>query len=291
MTKSLSITIHPSALGAEYLSVSDAMHQVLDLIEALEKAETAGVGKHQIVWRLTEAHTNSPPFTVTAEAFPIDPVTSISLDAARLLSTFFLGFKELLAGRNSGWIRPEISAPLMRALTRNLNGIGRTMISSGDGGYLNVVPSNARTAVVTLERIQLDLDAAIIDYSRTEYGSAEVEVQSVTRWYGKPALFVIERLSRDKLTCVLRYDLAREVGPNHNWEDAWEGQRLLVSGALHYGPDGTLKRIDAEMTENLPWTDVSIADLREIDILQGRSIKEHLDLLRGNDLLRRGDVG
>jgi len=284
MGKSLSITVHPSAHGAEYLTVSDAMRQVLDLIEALERSETAEMGTRLIVWRLTEAHTNSPPFTITAEAFPVNPVVSIGLEASRVISIFTHGFKELLEGRSSAWIDVGIATPLKRALQRNLNGVGRTEINVEDEEPFNVVPTNARAAVVALERLELDAEAAKIDYSRTEFGAVEVEVRGITRWNDKPALSVIERLSGDKITCVLSKDLADELGPNHKWGEAWEGQRLLVSGALHYGHDGALKRIDADSSEDMPWTDVSLADLHDIDILQGRSVNEHLRLIRGGDL-------
>lgn len=284
MSKSLSITVHPSAIGAEYLSVSDAMHQILDVIEALEKAETGGGGKRQIVWRLTEAHTNSPPFTVTAEAFPVDPVVSINLEAARVVTAFSRGVKELLEGRKPEWLSADVMQPLKRALLRNMNGVGRTEVNIDDQEPFNVVPSNARTAVVTLERLELDLAEAVVDYSRTEFGSVEVEVQGITRWNGKPALTVTERLSREKVTCVLTPELANKLGPTHKWGEAWEGQRLLVSGALHYSPDSSLKRIDAEEAEDMPWTDVSISDLQCIDILQGRSVSEHLRLSRGGEI-------
>lgn len=148
----------------------------------------------------------------------------------------------------------------------------------------NVVPSNAKAGIDALERLQQNLDPGFVDYSRTEFGSVEVEVQGITHWHRSPALSVTERLSRTKVTCVLSPELANELGPNHKWGEAWEGRRLLVSGALLYGPDGALKRIDAEMAEDMPWTNVEISDLKEIDILQGRSVGEHLLLLRGGDL-------
>lgn len=61
------------------------MRQVLDLIEALDRSDAQSEGSAQIVWRLTEAHTNSPPFTVTAEAFPVDPAVSVTLAAQRIV--------------------------------------------------------------------------------------------------------------------------------------------------------------------------------------------------------------
>lgn len=283
MGKSVSFTIHPSAGGAEYLTVSDAMHQVLDLVAALEGAESEEAGSRLIVWRLTEAHTNSPPFTITAQAFPADPDISVSAEASRVVALFANGMKELLEGRDPPWLADEIAAPLKRALQRNVNGIGRTEIVIEGEEPFNMVPHNARTAMVTLERREIDAEASTPDYSRTEYGAVETEVYGVTRWNDKPALVVVERLSRDKVTCVLSAELAELLGPHHSWSEAWEGRRLLVGGALHYGHDGSLKRIDASSAEEKPWTDVSLADIRDIDILQGRSVSEHLRLLRNDD--------
>ena len=73
MSKSISITVHPSDFSGEFLTVADALHQVLDMIGTLEGIEAGDKAERKIVWRLTEAHTNSPPFTLTAEAFPRDP--------------------------------------------------------------------------------------------------------------------------------------------------------------------------------------------------------------------------
>lgn len=284
MSKSLSITIHPSALNADYLSVSDAMHQVLDVIDALEKVEEGTGGRRQIVWRLTEAHTSSPPFTVTVEAFPIESDASISQEARRVVSGFSDTVKALLDGRKPEGLIYEAMRPLKNALDRNTAGVGRTEISIEDEEPFNIVPAKATAALVTLERLALDLKAATVDHSRTEFGALEVEVHGITRWNGKPALAVTERLSREKVTCVLTRALAETLGPAHNWGDAWEGQRLLVTGALHYDPDSILKRIDAEEAETMPWTDVSLSDVRDIDVLQGRSVNEHLRLLRGGEI-------
>ena len=283
MGRSVSITVHPAALGAEYLSVSDAMQQMLDLVSALERTEASEPSERQIVWRLTEAHTNSPPFTITAEAFPADPAIALDAASLRVPADFIGGLRELLAGRDPEWLDDEAVAPLKRALQRNLNGVGRSAIRLDDEDAVDVVPQSARVAVAVLEHRAITALAAEPDYSRTEYGSVEVLVYGVTRWNDRPALSVQERLSRDKLTCVLDPDVAEELGPHRNWSDAWQGSRLLVGGALHYGADGSLKRIDASSAELRPWTDVPMSDLRDIDVLSGRSVSEHLRLIRGED--------
>ncbi len=283
MGKSVSITIHPSAVGAEYLTVSDAMHQVLDLVASLESTESQDASSRRIVWRLTEAHTNSPPFTVTAEAFPADPDISVGVEASRVAVLFSNGLRELLGGGDPGQFVDDISGPLKRVLKRNVNGVGRTEIVVEGEEPFNILPQNTRTAIAAIERREIDAGALTPDYSRTEYGTIEAEVFGIILWNYKPALSVRERLSQDRVTCVLSEELATELGPQHLWSEVWEGRRLLVGGAMHYGPDGSLKRIEADTADLRSWTDVSIADVRDIDILQGQSVSEHLRLLRGED--------
>ena len=283
MSKSLSFTVYPAAADAEYLTVSDAMRQILDLVEVLEKTEAANGGPRQIVWRLTEAHTNSPPFTVTAEAFAVNPIVSVGLEASRLTEMFGSGVQNLLDGKVADWIDHGIATPLRRVFQRNLNGVGRTKIAMSETEIFDIVPSNAKVAFSVLEQLDAIAEMAVIDYSRTEYGSVEVEIVGIIRWNDKPALQAVERLSRDKLPCILSEELEKQLGA-HKWDEVWEGRRLLVSGALHYARDGALKRINAETAEEMPWTNVSLSDLAGIDLLQGLSVAEHLHLMRDDEV-------
>lgn len=282
MAKSLSITIHPSDIGAEYLSVSDALHHVLDLVEVLEKSESDESGSRRIVWRLTDAHTNSPPLTLVLEPYPVDPTVSIAMEANRVVSSFADGLRRLLDGYDTPWLDKGIAQTLKRALKRNMNGIGRTEIIVDDDA-LNVMPANAKTALLVVEKSLLDEEGAVDNKQHTEFGAIEVEIEGIARWNNHPALTVVDRLSGAKVTCVLNDELAGRLGPSHLWKEVWTGNRLLVTGALYYGPDGALKRIHAEDAEDLPWADVTLAQLADIDILQGRTVSEHLHLLRGRD--------
>lgn len=283
MSEPFSITVHPAPLKGEYLTVSDAMKQVLDLIEAVEMVETADGGDRTLVWRLTKAHTNSPPFTVVAEAFPIHPSLSVGLEAKRVSQIFIEGMTDLLSGRTPDWLEPELGKPLKRAFERNLNGIARTQLDYGDDVHLNVEPASAKAGLAALEKLEIDVEASKVDWSRTEYGSVESEVFGVTRWNGRPALMMIERLSEEKFTCVLEDNLAARVGPDHQWREAWEGRRMLVSGKLHYNSAGVLKRADAFDLEERPYTDVELRDLRGIDIVSDRTVNEHISKMRGGD--------
>lgn len=273
MAKSVSITVHPSDLSGEYLTVSDAMKQVLDMIGALEGIEAGDASERQIVWRLTEAHTNSPPFTVTAEAFSSDPQVSVSLKADRVTHLYTVAISSVLAGERPDWLESEPGRLLKRALKRNLNGVGHTDVVVQDEEPIIIVPSLARIGIEALT----DPESAVEELQRTEYGTVECKVIGLTRYYSSPAIIVVERLSGERVICVLTPKLADQIGPQHQWSEAWDGQSLLIGGKLTFGSDGKLKRINASFHEPIEWTAVSNADLNGLDFTYGRTVQQHLN--------------
>jgi hypothetical protein len=274
MGKSVSITVHPSDLSGEYLTVSDAMRQVLDMIGALEGIEAGDDSERRIVWRLTDAHTNSPPFTVRAEAFSRDPQVSVALEADRVTSLYAVAIRSVLAGERPVWLESEPGRHLKRALKRNLNGVGHTDVLIENEDPIVIVPTTARTGLAILEQSEI---ADEVDLQRTEYGSIEGQVVGLTRYYSSPALVLQERLTGQKVVCVLSPALASVIGPSHQWSEAWEGQHLRLAGALIYASDGRLKRVNGTHHEIIKWADFSLNDLRGIDILQGRTVQQHID--------------
>lgn len=280
MPKSISITVHPSDFSGEFLTVADALHQVLDMIGALEGVEAGDKAERKIVWRLTEAHTNSPPFTLTAEAFPKDPQVSVALEAERVTKLYAVAVESVLAGERPDWLESEPGNLLRRALKRNLNGVGHTdIIVEGRADPIVIVPTNARIGLAALEPAEFEAEL-----ERTEFGSIEGRVIGLTKYYTSPALVFQERLSGDKIICVLSSKLAAEIGPTHQWAEAWEGEQLRIAGKLIYGKDGQLKRINATYHEEVTWADVPIAKLGGIDILQGRTVHEHIAEFWGDRL-------
>lgn len=279
MAKSVSFTIHPSALGAEYLTVSDAMHQILDLVGALESTEAGDANERKIVWRLTDAHTNSPPFTVTVHAYPRHPSLLVDVEANRVAKMFAETVREALSGRIPDWVEGSTRKRLAAVAKRNLNGIGQTEIIVGDE-HLRVLPANARPALEALQ----EPTETVEDKSRIEYGSIEGRVVGLTTYYNNKALVLLERLSGKQIVCSLTDGLAARLGPTHQWQEAWEGSRLLIGGEIVYGPDGFIKKVNASYYEELAFTDVPLMDIRGIDILQGRTTREHLEAFWGESV-------
>ena len=281
MAKKFSVTIYPATVSADYLTVSDALRQMLDLVDALERVETTSVSERQIVWRLTEAHTNSPPFTAVAEPFPVATDLSVSLEANRVMALFASEFRGLLDGTPSKMLAVDAHAPITQILNRNLNGVGRTEIQIGDNDPICVIPKTARIAKLAIGQVEIGEEVAKPDWQRTEFGSVEGEIAGLTRWNGKPALDIVERLSERRFTCVLTDELSETIGPNHHWSEVWEGRRVNITGALHYNSDGDLRRADIESMAVVEWTDVPLSDIRKIDVLCGLTLEEHLNIVRG----------
>jgi len=281
MAKTFSVTVYPDPLAGEFLTVSDALNQVLDMIEALERSEAVNPNERQIVWRLTEAHTNSPPFTLMAEPFPSKPELSVVLEANRVSGLLENDVKDLLEGRVGGVVIDAMPA-LKRVIERNTSTITRTEIAFSGSEPFSIRPQNAKKAKAAIERAEIAERESKPDWQRTEYGTVEGEISGLTRWNGKPALDVIERLSEKKFTCVLSEELSEKIGPAHNWSEVWEGHRVNLTGALHYNSDGDLKRADIDDFEDVPWTDITINDLKKFDVLGDKSMDEHLELLRGD---------
>ena len=281
MARSVAITVYPWTAESEFLTVADAMRQVLDFVEFLEQLEDPVAEKRKIVWRLTDAHTNSPPLTVVATSFPSVTGMYIKPEAEQVAARAYAALASLVQGTNPEWLEPEPTVPLRRILERNLNVIGQTDIGVDDGNPISLSPPLARAASKALDQVSLEEDEEAQNLTRTEFGSIEGEVYGLSRWHSRPALQVVERLSGQKIVCVLNDAVAQKLGLNHKWAEVWEGRYLTLRGVLSYRPDGSIKRAEVESAKEIKWANVALDDLRDIDILEGRSVVEHLRRLWG----------
>ena len=259
------------------------MRQVLDLVELMEKADEVEGGDVRVVWLLRHASTNSP-FTVRAESSSSDPSIVVSMRASRAARTFQQGISSLLeTGHAPEWMDHSSLRVAKRVLERNLNGIGRTDIDLGSDGSLLILPGPAQKGVLAIEKAFLDEKLAAPNLTRTEFGSVEGEIVAAASYYQRPALMIRERLSEARVNCVLSEEAARQVGPEHNWSEVWSRRRVIISGALHYGADGTIARIDADFVEPVNEVEVSLGEIRDMNLTDGLGPVEYLNLLRGLD--------
>lgn len=280
-TRTITVTVHPNPLSGDLLTVSDALNQVLDLVDALELVESTDIENRQIVWRLTGAYTTSPPFTIEAEPYPVESDQSVYRESGRVVQLFVNEFRALLNGVHSSVIVEDAQIPVARVLDRNLNGIALTDVRIDDDDTLSIEPKSARTAKRIIDQSNFESEVSKSELQHTEFGSVEGEISGLRKWYGKPALALIERLSEKPIVCVLSDELSAEIGPEHRWLEVWESRLVTVTGAFHYNYEGMLIRGNIDSLEEIEWSDVELSDLRDIDILEGRTVTEHLALLRG----------
>ena len=281
--KTFSVTVYPDESKNEYLTVDDALGQVLDMIDALERTESRS-GPRQIVWRLTEARTNSPPFTVVATPFPIKPDISVVLEVARTTNALTSDMRGLMEGRVEG-AAINAAEPLEHVMRRNTGRIARTEIVVDGLPPLSIDRRNAAIARRALEDRKRDLAVAVKDWTRTELGSMEGEVIGLKRYYGNPALSFVERISGVEVTVSLSKELWKKIGPEHAWSEVWQGHRFRLTGLLYYGADGTIKRAEVEAFEMLQVPDLPLDRLRKADVLGDLTMEEHLDEIRRDSIV------
>jgi hypothetical protein len=142
-----------------------------------------------------------------------------------------------------------------------------------------LVERSARASLKTLERAEAAVETE--DRSHSEHGTIDAHVVNTATWFGKPALQIKERLSGKVIYCVLSEDLAAREGPSHSWADAWAGKRIRVAGTIIYDKDGKISRVGAVEMKDVSPRAVDLNELRQIDLLEGKSPVEHLDKLWG----------
>ena len=130
-----------------------------------------------------------------------------------------------------------------------------------------------------LERAEAAVETE--DRSHSEFGVVDAHVGRTDTYHGKPALYIKDRLSGSLVPCVLSDELAAKEGPSHSWTDAWTGKRIRVKGRIYYDKEGKISRISAVDMEDVSPSFVNLRELREIDLLDGKSPVQHLDELWG----------
>tara|TARA_R110002124_G_scaffold27334_2_gene97527 strand:- start:928 stop:1755 length:828 start_codon:yes stop_codon:yes gene_type:complete len=272
-------------LGAEYLSATDAMQHILDLVAALGKVEAAKGDGEKIVWRVKDAHTNSPPLTMLLVATALEPSVSVALEANRVVSEYQAAWDDLLIhGERPEWFDAPTAGLYKRILERSTGPIGQTVIVCSDQpAPITIIPRRAERALIALERADLADAEGEITLERSEYGAREGHVAGLITLYGKPALAMVDRITGERVAVTLTDELASRLGSEHSWSEAWEGRRVLVSGHLHYDKRGLVKKVEAEEADIIAPAPVKLADLEGIDLLEGRSVREHLAMTWGDD--------
>ena len=195
MPEKFTIVITPPHQDHGNLTIEDAMRQVLDALELLQRSDS---DSDQIVWRLLHASTNSP-FTVVGVAQPCQEGIDVAYLAKRQKSQFEQNLKVLEKGEvPDAWADKRSREIAKSFIARSQNGVSRTQILLDPESKFEFTPDSvARAAMAFVEPEPPSFK------TQTRYGSIEGTFLEVGHYYSKPAIRIRERLTGDDLWCFV----------------------------------------------------------------------------------------
>jgi hypothetical protein len=85
------------------------------------------------------------------------------------------------------------------------------------------------------------------------------------------------------IRCTLSDDAAEELRSTHTWGEAWEGQRVLVSGEIVYKKDGSLSRVNNARVEPIDARITNHDEIARPGFLGGLTPRAYLDAIWEDD--------
>jgi hypothetical protein len=269
----IKVTVRASGAHLDVLTVQDAMRQVLDIFEMIEKMPG-------VEWKLINASTNSP-FHVEGEAISLEPSVDVSVVARAQKQKLAKNMREITHGRPA--IDPDFEVKVAkRLLSRNLNGVGSTEIDLELGEPITVTPAIAKRAIDALEQRPEPLFE--ISGAREEIGSIEGTLSDVGTHYNHPAVKIIEVRKKEPVWCRLSAELQPEFHDRASYMDVWQHHRVMVRGRIKYSEDGDIEYILANDIRRIDAREVSLESIRDPDFTGGLSVIEYLDRFRDGSL-------
>lgn len=278
MAERITIVVAPPPSELQGLEIEDAMRQVLDAFQLLISSFPAD---DSITWHLVEARTNSPPFSVVAEARSTRPGVDVDLIAKSQKRNFSKNMRQLTTQGElpSQWRSERLKNIAGDFVRRNRNGVAITRIQVEPTDVINVTPTEAEHAAVAFAAPpKIDVPP------RTVYGSIEGVILQVRTHYEKPAVRLKERVTGEWVWCLIDERASQQIAKEANFDDVWKGRRVRVKGKLAYGTAGKLEHVYAEHIEPIAGTKVDIEQIRDKEFTAGLSPSQYIDRLREGEL-------
>ncbi len=279
MAERITIIVEPSLEHGGVLTVQDAMRQVLDFVEVVAAAASDDA-RAKFGWKLISATTNSP-FEAVAEAFSLDPewpADQYAREAKSRVDTALRNVPE--TGAMPEWLSERGADQFKRIFRRNLNGVGKTTLRLGDEkAPVVIVERRARQALDRIEQNEATHRASAPDFSGEELGSIDAHVLDATTYYGRPALRIRDRLTENRIVCVIPAEIADAIGQSHDWRDVWGGERVRISGRIKRNVAGEITLITADSLMKIESLTSTLAEVVDPNFTGGKGAREYLDEL------------
>jgi hypothetical protein len=281
LAERLVISVDP---GTTELSqkVQDVFGHVLDLFDLL--THSGQIDDDAVAWRLVSVSMNSP-LTIVAEA--IASRSSPSVNVERVARTqrerFSSNISELKRGRVPDvWRGPREVKRISRAFNASQPATTRVMVPD-DGKQLEsvvVLPLD----LPAVEQALRVAAAEAVPRPKEQRGSIEGQIVEVGTFYNRPAIRIRERKSRAEVWCTVTEAHREQVSGETNFEDVWNGRRVLIEGVLQYDSSGLLSRVFVDTVHVTEPREVPVEVLGDPKFTQGLSAVDYLERFREGTL-------
>lgn len=277
MAERLTVVITPPGDGQEGLTVEDAMRQVLDFFRLVEASSDA---EDTVVWRLIEAKTNSPPFSVTGEAISCYPEVDVDLIAKTQKDNFESYYRDVQQGRiPEKWQTKEIRNIAKNFFHRNLNSIAKTSINLTADRKVELTPDVALAAEAIFQEPIKKLTKR-----PTIFGSIEGPLVEVGTHYHRPAILIKDRITGDDIWCIVPDEFRKEIANKADFDDVWSERRVNVRGKIEYDNAGIISRVYAYQITRIHAREVRLEEIRDPSFTSGLGSSDYVSKLREGEL-------
>ena len=277
MAERMTVIIAPQG-GQENLTVEDAMRQVLSVFELLSYNNNQS--GQEVVWKLVEAKTNSPPFSVTAEARSIVPGVNIDQIAKAQKEEFTHSLSEFRNGRTPDrWQDYQAQVIVKDLFERLTHGVNTQIYVDSNTAPILLTEADGRIAENNLVAF---VTPEYESKTKSQMGSLDGVLCEVTTHYGKPAIVIQERKSRQRIICTISDELS--VAHQATFEDVWKHHRVVVRGLITYGKSGNIKSVSANIVSLREERSVEVQEIRDSNFTNGLSAIEYLNKIREGHL-------
>ena len=279
MTETIKIVVEGNDEQGGYLSVDDALNQVLDSLDLVGAAMDERDRK-DLDWRLVNV-TMSSPLAVSVEPICKDrdrsdfsPTVRGATDRTVRILRSLVETQRMPSGMTQA--EREIVKKIVK---RNTFGVGRTVYHWP--GLEEPVRITAPVARKVLEEINTTSNKGGAAFQGIELGSIEGDVVEAITHYGRPAFRVRNRVSEQEIICEIPSARSSEIGRKHSWDEVWAGQRYLVTGVISRKPNGDIAHLLVDDIRSVHVEKVDIGRIADPDFTGGKSPVEYCDEMWG----------
>lgn len=285
MTERLIVRVDASPDHPNTLRVQDAFEHIIDLFDL-----TGASGDNQegdIIWRLVSVSMSSP-LTVVAEA--VSARAGVNIDAAARVQkqNFVRNWASLRGGRLPAAWSSGRAHKVAKSFVVRQRQIGTTQIvieerktAAGKDEQIEITRADADASIISVESATF---AEPLIKPKEQIGSVEGVFLQVATHYHKPAILIKERKTGSQLWCMISEDHQREIARGANFDDVWNGRRIVVSGRIAYDNLGRIFKVSATHIRLITGGEIELRSIKDKDFTGGLASAEYLERLREGQL-------